>query len=464
MFLPSIIFYMFSWIQKNQLTRGAAILFVTAFASYFLGLVRDRLLAHTFGAGVELDVYNAAFLVPDLLLNIFVAGALQAAFLPILGQVFVQRGKETADRLASTILNTALFTMLILGVVSFMLIPKFSFVLAPGFTAEQKTLLVTLTRLLLLSPLIFAASNTFGAMLVSRKRYLAYGLSPVLYNFGIILGVAVFARWLGIFGVVVGTLLGAVLHLTIRLLDVRSLSFQYRKFLHWQDPAFRKIIELMIPKMIGHPAEQLTFFAFTTVASTLAVGSITMMNFARNFMSVPVSLFGIAFATATFPLLAEARASLQREQFWQYVRDGARKILYFTIPSAVVFALFSSVIVRSFLGSGKFDASAVTGTAMLLSIFALSVPLESIAHLLARSFYALQNTWFPVLCSLIGFGVASGVAAILAKQLGLSSLGWGFFVGSISKVLLLIFVLRYRFHRAFAVATAVDKNGIDTLP
>lgn len=450
---------MLSWLNRynQRFTHGAAILSVTAFLSYGLGLVRDRLFAHTFGAGSELDAYNAAFIVPDLLLNILVAGALQAAFIPIFTNVFNKEGRQRAEQLANTVLNAAIVAIFGIGILAAIFMPLLANIIAPGFDEHEKNLLINLSRLLLLSPLIFAVSNTLGAILVSQKSYFAYGISPVLYNIGIIGGVLLItpvsagmpSEPLGIYGVALGTIVGAFLHLGVRLWGMRPLQFRYKSILEWRDAAFRRMIALMIPKMFGHPIEQLVFWAFTAIASTLSSGSIAILSFARNFMSVPVSLFGISFATASFPILSDAASRNDQQEFIKHFWDSLKKILLFTIPSAVILFFFSTIIVSLLLGTGKFNQAAVLTTASLLQIFSLSVPLESTSHLLARAFYSLQNTLIPVLWSIGGFGIAVAIGWMWAPTVGLNALGWGFLAGSIVKVLGLSLLLVRRLRKTF---------------
>lgn len=422
---------------QNKFMRGAAVLSITSFASYILGLIRDRLFAQTFGASADLDTYNAAFIVPDLLLNILVAGALQAAFLPLFSSVFSKKGKEAAQEFASSVLNIALLIVLIAGTIATIFFPYLSSFIAPGFSSEQKDTLINISRLLLLSPIIFAASNTLGTLLISQKRYLAYGLSPVSYNLGIIAGTLFLTSVWGIYGVVCGTIGGALLHLSVRIIGFHRISFHLRPMIRLRIPEMKQLFFLMLPKMVGHPAEQLSFLAFTNIASTLAAGSISILSFARNFMSVPVSLFGIAFATAAFPLFSEAALLDSLETFKSYFRDSLKKILWFTVPSALFFLFFGYYVVKILLGGGAFDEQAIRLTASVLGIFAFSIPLESISHLLARAFYALRNTLLPVVFSLIGLGLAVVVASLLANSLAILALPFGFLVGSLGKVALL---------------------------
>lgn len=429
--------------RRERFSTGAAVLTITTFLSYVTGLFRDRIFARTFGAGRELDLYNTAFIIPDLLLNILVASALSAAFIPIFTGLVTQGEQERANTLANSVLHAALFAIFIAGSLAALFMPQLSKFIAPGFTESERETLISLSRLMLISPLIMTVSNFFGAMLVSFKRFLAYGLSPIFYNIGIIAG-AFMAPWFGIYGLVFGTLIGALFHAIPRLFGIRSSLYRYAREFKLRDPHFRKVIKLMIPKMVGHPVEQLTFLGFTRIATALTAGSVTAVSFARNFQSVPVSLFGIAFSVAIFPTLAECAAKADRENFLKNFWKALRDILIFTVPSALGLYLLSDLPIRIFLGGGKFSDENILRTASVLSIFAFSIPTESLVHLLARSFYALKNTLIPVILSVVGLAVSISFATFQSKTLGILAIPYGFFLGSFIEVILLIILLRQK--------------------
>ncbi len=444
---------MIRWSSISKfLPAGGAVLAITSFASYAMGLLRDRIFARTFGAGAELDAYNASFVVPDLLLNIFVAGALAAGFIPVFSGLLAERGKQKAgtipasDALASSVINSAVLAMLLGGIIIFLFAPLFTRVVAPGFPEETRSQLLNLMRIMALSPIIFALSNSLGGMLVSYKKFLFYGLSPVLYNLGIILGIFFLSPILGIYGAAVGTIGGAVLHLAIRLAGIRGSGFRYLKTISITSD-FTTVIRLMIPKMFGHPVELLTFWGFTAIASTLGEGNITALNFARNFQSVPVSIFGIAFATATFPVLSALAA---RKDFVNYKKQffkTLQAILFLTGFSAIFIFLAKTLVIKIFLGGGEFSEEDILLTASTLGVFTLAIPTESASHLLARSFYALKNTVIPVAASILALGIAVLLGYILSKELGLLALPLGFFAGSLFKTIVLFILLNSRLKR-----------------
>ena len=294
-----------SWRGSGQLLarflpQGAILLSVLTFAAYAAGLLRDRLFARTYGAGIELDAYNAAFVLPELALDVLVAAGLTAPFVP----VFSTLRDGAAARFAQTVLTLAVIVMGAMCAVLFVVAPWTVEVIAPGFDAAGRALYTELFRIMLLTPVLFAASITLGEVLVAERRFLFYALAPILYNVGIAGGTFLLHDSLGIRAAAVGAVAGAALHLSIRVAGILRSSVPLRPRLDLQLPALHEFLRLMVPKMLSHPIEPLTFLYFTRVASTLAAGSVTAVSFARNFQSVPVSLIGVSIALAAFPGLS----------------------------------------------------------------------------------------------------------------------------------------------------------------
>lgn len=435
--------------RRRSFERGALVLVATSGLSYALGLLRDRALAGTFGASDPLDAYQASFIVPDFLFNLFVAAALSAAFIPVFTELRTQHREVDAARLAGTILTLGTGLLLVVGAIAFLFADPLTALVAPGFLPEKQLLLTKLTRLMLLSPLIFLASNLLGSMLISTRRFLFYGLSPALYNLGIISGAFLFAPRFGILGVTFGTLLGALLHLLVRIVDARRAGLRLLPSVELS-PHVRRMLILMLPRIIGLTGIQVQLWAFTAIASTLGEGTVTIVSIARNFQSFPVSLVGIAFATSLFPLLAEATSLRARASYIKHLLRGALATLAVTVPAAVLLFLFRRPLVALFIGTGAFDPDAVLRTATVLGVYTLSIPSESLAHVLARGFYALQNTLLPTLVSLFGIGVSVAAAFLFTHRLGPVGIPAGFALGEGLHVLALAFLLRVWTRRAFA--------------
>jgi putative peptidoglycan lipid II flippase len=425
------------------LPRGAILLSALTFTSYAMGLLRDRTFARTFGAGIELDAYNAALIVPELVLDVLVIAGLSAAFVPVFSRSRHEQA-EGATEFSRTVLTVAILLMAVADVILFIIAPATAAWVVPGFDAAERELYVQLFRIMLITALIFAASFALGEMLVARQRFLGYGLAPVLYNLGIVFGAVVLSPYIGIYGAAVGTVIGALLHLSVRSLDIWRTDFRFRPRLAVRSKTFVEYVKLSIPKAISQPIEPLVFLYFTAVASTFVAGSVSAVSFARNFQSVPVSLIGVAFSVAAFPVLSAAYAAGDRARFAGLVRTNLLTITVLTVGAAVALAVVAELAISVLLGGEAFDAEDVALTTLLLGAFAISVPLESATHLLARAVYATHNTILPVIASIVGLVTTIVTANLLAAPVGLVALPLAFAAGMAAKVSVLGVVVTVR--------------------
>ena len=297
---------------------------------------------------------------------------------------------------------------------------------------------------MLVSAIAFAASLTLGQVLLAEQRFFWYGIAPLLYNGGIIVGTVAFSDAFGIYGPAIGAVIGASIHLASRFVGLRGSRFQVR--LGWETgtPAVRDFVRLVVPKMISHPVEPMTFLFFTAVASSLAAGSVTAVSFARNFQSVPVSLVGVAFALAVFPALSTAYAVGDRRGFLRILWTNLASISLVTVVSAIGLILLGELAIRVLLGGGAFGDRDVALVATTLAAFALSVPFESISHLLSRAIYATRHTILQVLASLAGLGITVGATLLLVEGAGIVAIPLGFAIGQAGKTILLALALAVR--------------------
>jgi putative peptidoglycan lipid II flippase len=426
--------------------RGAILLSVLTFGSYLMGLVRDRILTRTFGAGEELDAFNAAFVIPELSLGIVVASGVAAPFVPIFTGL---RREQEPEALAfgQTILTLAVLAMAVVSALLFVLAPLTVPIVASGFGPEQRELYIELFRVMTLTPIIFAGSMVLGEVLIADRRFLFYGLAPILYNAGLAFGALFLSPELGIFGPAIGAVIGAVLHLAIRVVGIRGTGFHIRPRLSFATAGLLDFFRLMLPKTASSPIEPLTFLFFTNVASTLVAGSITSVNLARNFQSVPVSLIGVAFSLAAFPLLANAYAAGDRRAFGRIVRMNTLSIGVLTICAAVGLVVIGELAIDVLLGGGLFDQEDVQRTALVLAVFAIAIPFESLGHLFSRAIYATRHTTLQVVASLVGFAVTIVATLATVDALDIVAVPFGFAAGSAVRFVLLVAVLVPRIRR-----------------
>ncbi len=430
--------------HKKTIFSAAVTVGFFSLASRALGLFRDRLLASTFGAGETLDTYYAAFRIPDLIFNLLVLGALSAAFIPVFCEYLTKYKKEGAFRLANSMLNLLALAILFASCAIFIFAKPLMSAIAPGFSDSQKQLTAQLTRIMLISPLFFGISNIFSGILNSFKRFLVYSIAPCLYNFGIILGVIVFAPWLGIKGVALGVVLGAFLHMAIQAPNVFRLGFRYKPILSLKEKGIRTVAKLMVPRTIGLAAQQINLWVITIIASMLTVGSVAVFNLANNLQYFPIGIFGVAFATAAFPHLSLAASRNNIKEFKIRFSQTFRQILFFIVPVSGAMLLLRAQIVRLILGTGKFDWEDTVLTYKCLGYFCLGIFALGLVPLLAKAFYSLKDTRTPVVISLLTMGVNVGLSIWLSRVLEVAGLALAFALAGILNLLLLLLILRKR--------------------
>lgn len=416
---------------------GAIVLSVLSLAYFAMGIVRNRVFANTFGAGAELDAYNAAFRIPEIALDVLVAAGLTAPFVPI--YTSLRRGDErAANDFGRTVLTFAVVLMTIAIGVIFLAAPWLATQIGQGFDEPTRQLYVTLVRINCLGQVLFAASICLGEVLVANRRFFFYALAPILYTGGIVVGTVLGAERFGVVATAWGAVGGALAHLAIRLAGTLQTSFRIRPAFHVRTPAFREFVRLMIPRMISHPIEPAIFTWFTRLASTMAVGSVTAVNFALDYQVLPVSLIGVTFSLAVFPTLSTAYADRDARTFRAVLTRNIVTIAVLTGLAAVALFVGSELLVRVLLGGGRFGPDDVARTAAVVAAFALSVPLDALAYPLSRGLYATHDTKRQVIASFAGLGTILVASSVLAPSIGLLAVPLSYAAGMAVKDALLV--------------------------
>ncbi len=386
--------------HNKIISMSAAVLGLSYFFSAILGLIRDRLLSGYFGAGPELDVYFAAFRIPDFVYNIFILGGLIVAFLPLFSEYFSKDKKECWE-ITNYVLNALLFFIIAISLILFILTPWLIKWIFPGFGPEHQKLVVPLTRLLFLSPIFFTISNLFSGILQFFNRFFIYSIAPILYNLGIIFGILFLAPYFGIFGVGTGVIIGAFLHLIVQIPSVIKCGFYYKFLFNLKHPVLKRISKLMAPRIFGVAAQQINLIVITGIASLISNGAISIFNFANNLQGLPIGIIGVSFAVAVFPTLSRAWAENQKKEFIKNFFSVFRQVLFLIIPISLVIFIFRQEIVNLILRTGQFGALEARLTAVCLGLFTFSLFAQSLIPLLVRGFFSLQDTKTPTLITFI---------------------------------------------------------------
>jgi putative peptidoglycan lipid II flippase len=393
-------------LEVRGMHQAAYVLAFFALGSQLLALVRDRLLAAAFGAGHTLDVYYAAFRIPDFLFATVASLLSLYALLPVLSRL----QSEHPSLVIAFMRNTLLLFFVAMGIVAgvaFIFAPYLISVVAPGIASGSgRETLILLTRLLLLQPILLGVSNLFANLTQLRHRFVLYSVSPLLYNLGIIAGIVFLYPTLGLVGLGWGVVLGAVLHAAVQVpfffgeKTDRSISFKETFVI------LKEVLILSIPRTLSLAAGQLTLLCLVALASLLTVGSISVFTFASNLQAVPLTIIGVSYSVAAFPTLSRFFADGYRDEFLRHVEGALRHIIFWSIPATVLIIVLRAHLVRVVLGAGAFDWSATRLTAAALALFVLSLVGQSIFLLMARAYYAAGNTVTPLFLAAVNIVVS----------------------------------------------------------
>ena len=420
------------------------LLALSALLSRVLGVVRDHLLAKTFGAtagaGIyNLDTYYAAFRIPDFLYNLLIFGAISAAFIPIFTQYKKKDEMENAWSFTSAMLHMMLMIVLVASGLAYLFAPQLTHLVAAGFTEESFAITVKLMRIMLLSPILFSFSAILISIQDSFKTFFFRSLGPLFYNLGIIFGILYFGQRFGVVGVTWGVIIGAVLQLIVQLPALLQVGYKHKWLLGYRRPDVREAFRLIVPRILGLSLTQLTLIVNTLIASFLMTGSITIFYLADNLQALPLGMIAISFAITSFATLSELAAEPTPEKFAGEIKRVMQQVLFLIIPSTLGMLILRKEIISLILGYGKFSAADAAMTATVLGFLLLSLFAQSLIPILSRGFYAYHNTKTPVITALIGSVVSVGGSAILAigLQWGIMGIAIAYSAGGILNFLLL---------------------------
>lgn len=406
--------------QTKNITLASFILGGAYFGSAILGLFRDRLLASRFGAGDELDIYYAAFRIPDFVAMLLIMGAVSAVIIPVFSE-YLTRSKKEAWEFVSALFNLFLLLLISVSIILVIFTPYLISLIAPGFSGEKKELAIILTRIMFLSPILLGISNIISGILQVFHRFFATALAPVMYNIGIISGILFFVPKIGISGLAWGVVFGGFLHLLIQLPALFYSGFQYKRISFLTHSGIPKTIRLMAPRSLGLAAAQINLIVITAIASTLISGSIAIFNLANNLSYLLIGLVAIPFSTAVFPSLSLDFSRGAKEKFLEKFALVFRQVLFLIIPTSALFFILRAQIVRIVLGAGQFGWVDTRLTAACLGIFSLGLFAQGLIFLVSKTFYAAHNTKIPALISLATIIMTTGLSFLFVWLLGFAN-------------------------------------------
>ncbi len=426
------------------LAQASLILTVAALASRALGWLRLLVIGSQFGASRELDAYFAAFRIPDAIFQLVVAGALSAALIPVFQGYRAREEEQEAWRMASSVINLVVLALAAVSLVMAIFAPWIVPLVTPGFDAPTTELTVRMTRIMLLSPVFIGMGAVVSGILNSYERFAVPAIAPLLYNLAIIVAAIVIAPLMGVEGLAVGVAVGSLAHLVIQLPNLAAVGQRYDITVSLRHPGVRRVAWLMGPRTLGLAAVQVNFIASTLLASTLPEGSVTAYNYAFQLMQVPVGVVGVSIAIALFPRMSRDAALGRVREVRGQLAQALRVLLFVAAPLTAIMIVLRDPLTAVFFQYGLFSAQSTQRTAGALLFFTIGLGAQVLVPVLARSFYALQDTRTPVLWAVVAVALNVPLMAWLAGPMGVDGLALALSVTATLEVIGLIWALRGR--------------------
>lgn len=449
--------------KTSKLSRISLLLFVFFGLDKLLAVIRTIIIGRQFGLSAELDVFNAANNLPDLLFALISGGALAIAFIPILSETLVKQGRESSWKLFSQIANLAFVLTAVLAVlISVMAKPLVAGELgiAPGFTPVQQDLAVDLMRLNLIATLIFSVSGLVMAGLQANQHFLLPAMAPLVYDGGKIFGAVVLAPavgyriggiqlpafGMGIYGLVYGVIIGAAMHLLIQLPGLIKYKFKWFPKISVKDESVRKVLRLMGPRLVSMMFIQLIFLGQDNLASRLPVGSVTALSFGWWIQQVPQTMIGTAIATALLPTLSDHFAAGEKLAFKNTIERSLKAMIALSLPIAVILSVTSLPLIQIAFGFTLSESQMILFAAQAFLVGLLG---HNIVELGVRSFFASQNARIPMIVSALGFLMFIGLAIPLMGFLSFSGIALANAISYSIQAAILILLLNRRLPESF---------------
>lgn len=412
---------------------------IASMGSRFLGVVRDRVLAEVFGASRDLDIYYAAFRIPDFFYTLVITGAIGAAFLPLYARAVGRAGGGGvfARNLVLGMGVLAAGTGGVMWVAAPMLVP----LIAPGFSPDEIQHVVALTRVLAWSPVLLALSSLLGYIVQYHRHVALSAFAPLLYNVGIIGGALFLVPQYGVMGLAYGVILGAGLHCLVQI--PRACSH-----IRWGAPlrgAGADIWQALIgglPRVGALAFGQVGQFVLTAVSTLLPLGSLALFTWAQNITSFPVGVFGVSVAIAAFPALAHAHAHKDEPAFFSLIIKSIRSIALCAFPSAIALIALRAQIIRLAVGSQKLTWEQTIIASDAVAWLAIGLVAQAMIPLLVRAHYAQMRARYTLIAAFAG-ALAQGWLAWISyhHNMGIAGLSWALSIGGFVQLVVLVIPL-----------------------
>lgn len=410
---------------SRQIARAAGTVMAAFIITQLLGLVRGLLIYRAFGISEQLDSFNAANRVTEMLYNLMAGGALGSAFIPTFTGLLAREKRADAWKLASAIANLLFLVLTAVAILAWIFAPQivhnFLFLLAPDQPAGQEELTIALLQTLLPTVVIFGLSGLVMGILNAHQKFWLPAIAPAMYSLGQILGVVLLPEWWGVTRLALGALAGALLHLLIQLPGLLRLHGKYHLLLGLRMAEVREVIRLMGPRILGVAVVQVNFIVNVIIGISLPVGTVSAMALAFTWMLMPQAAIAQSIAIAAMPTFSQQATLSNWDELRHSLAASLRGVLLLAVPAMVGLILLRTPLFRLY-ESDAFTAQSTRMVAYALLWYAFGLIGHSLLEVVVRAFYAMHDTRTPVSVTLVS--MLLNIAFSLTFPGWFENLGW----------------------------------------
>ncbi len=400
--------------KSSNAAKSAIIIILFTLGSKFLGFLREVLIAAKFGAGMETDTYFIAITATGLITNLM-SEAIRTTFIPVLAEVESKENKEGKISHTNNMINLIFFFSIILVLLGWLVAPALVKLLAKGFYGEQYNLAVKLTRIGLPKIIFSCILGVATGFLQSEQRHASSAAIGFPFNFVFIIYLVFLSTTFGIEGLMVSAVFAALSQFLIQIPELKKTGYRYKFIFDLKDKYIKKVLYLSFPVFVGVAINDLNAIVDRTLASSLASGSISALNYANRLNSLILGVFISAITTVIFPLLAKESNNDNIIGMKKIMGNGVNLILLITIPATIGLIVLAKPIVEVAFQRGEFDANATIMTSKALIFYSIGLVAMALRLLITRVYYSLQDTKTPMINGAISVAFNIVLNLILVK-------------------------------------------------
>lgn len=428
---------------QNGILAAAMVISMASAINAILGFLKGRLLANYFGVSTDLAIFYTADRIPNLIYSVLVVGAISTIFIPVFTEI-LKKDEIKAFKSASSIITATLLLFTIAGSIVYIFAYQTINLLALGkFNEEQVILGASLMRIMIVSQIFLVLGSLTTSILQSFKYFLIPALAPVFYNTGMIVGIVFLSNQYGIYGPTYGVVIGSILHVIIQIPLLRKTGIKLKPALNFRDTSVKEMLKLVPPRIISVTLAHAVGTINNSLAILISTSSVVFLKFAIQLETFPVTLFGLAMASAVLPTLAKETDRDSLEKFKQTLLTTLHQTMFLVLPVSIMLLVLRVPVVRIVYGVANFPWEATVKTSYALAFFSISIFAQSANYLLSRAFYALKDTKTPVAINLITIvlNVCMSIYFVTKLQLGVWSIALAYTITSILDMVLYLYFL-----------------------